>query len=63
VALKALIVFGGIVLLAAMILDRITGRRSARVVLILLVVLVGGVAVVGQLVSLGIGPAGPSQGG
>jgi len=54
-ALKAVIVFGGVALLVAMIFDRLTGRRSARVVLILLAVLVVGTAVVGQLVTSGAG--------
>ena len=57
-ALKAVIVFGGVALLVAMIFDRLTGRRSARVVLILLAVLVVGTAVVGHLVTSGAG-AGP----
>ena len=57
-ALKAVIVFGGVALHVAMIFDRLTGRRSARVVLVLLAVLVVGTAVVGQLVTSGAG-AGP----
>ena len=56
--LKILIVVGGVALFGAMILDRYTGKRSARVVLALLAALVVGVLLVSQLVASGFGPGG-----
>lgn len=55
-ALKLMIVAGGIALLVAMIFDRYTGRRAARVVLALLAALVVGVLVLSQLIAAGFGP-------
>jgi len=54
--LKILFIVGGIALFGAMILDRFTGRRSARLVLALLAALIVGVFLVSQLVASGFGP-------
>jgi len=54
--LKILFIVGGIALFGAMILDRFTGRRSARLVLALLAALIVGVFLVSHLVASGFGP-------
>ncbi|MDA1132658.1 MAG: hypothetical protein O2905_05485 [Proteobacteria bacterium] len=57
-ALKLMIVAGGVALFVAMVWDRFTGHRSARVVLGLVAVLVVGILVLSQLIAAGYGPGG-----